>query len=221
VPAGRADRRTRIGRALVAVAVVLAGAGALTFAVAGPPGQPRRTPGVPVPVAAAPVAAPEGSRPAPVLDRSVPVTLDVPAIGVHAPVAATGLNADGTIEVPPLGSGLAGWYEHSPTPGERGPAVVLGHVDSARSGPGVFFDLPALLPGDIVAVTRADGSTARFRVDRVAEYPKSAFPTAAVYGDLDHAGLRLITCGGAFDPVERSYESNVIVYASAVAGRAR
>ncbi|MCW0216392.1 MAG: class F sortase [Pseudonocardia sp.] len=160
-------------------------------------------------------AAPSPAGPAP-LGRSLPVTLDVPAIGVHAAVLRTGLAPDGTVEVPPLGSPDASWYENSPTPGERGPAVLLGHVDSARWGPGVFFDLRALVPGDEVAVTREDGSVARFRVDRVAQYPKTAFPTAAVYGDLDHPGLRLITCGGAFDRSARSYADNVIVYASAV-----
>jgi sortase (surface protein transpeptidase) len=96
-----------------------------------------------------------------------------------------------------------------------GQAVVLGHVDSARSGPGVFFDLRAAAPGDAIAVTRADGSVARFRVDRIGTYPKSAFPTAEVYGDLDHPGLRLITCGGHFDRAARSWTDNVIVYASA------
>ena len=124
--------------------------------------------------------------------------------------------------MPPLESDEPGWYDGSPTPGEIGPAVILGHVDSARSGPAVFYDLAALLPGDTIGVTRADGTTVTFRVDEVARYPKRAFPTEAVYGDLDHAGLRLITCGGDFDRSAGSYEDNIVVYASAAsAGTAR
>ncbi len=144
--------------------------------------------------------------------------LDVPSIGVHASVMQLGLNPDGTVEVPPLDSPDAGWYEESPTPGALGPAVLLGHVDSARWGPGVFYRLRELRPGDEVRVTRADGGVVGFRVDRVETRPKAEFPTAEVYGDIDHAGLRLITCGGSFDQVRRSYEDNAIVYASAVSG---
>jgi hypothetical protein len=204
----RGDRMVRLLLA-VAVALGLAGAGSFAFAVADAPRPPQR-----VEVAAPPAAA-TGGRAA-VLGRSLPVALDIPAIGVHSSLLELGLNPDGTVEVPPLGSPEAGWYENSPTPGEIGPAVLLGHVDSARTGPGVFYDLRSLLPGDEVRVARADGSTAAFRVDRVENYPKAAFPTAAVYGDIDHPGLRLITCGGAFDATARSYVDNIVVYASAV-----
>ncbi|MCO1654712.1 class F sortase [Pseudonocardia sp. S2-4] len=152
------------------------------------------------------------------LGRSVPVRLDIPAIDVHSGLLALGLDPDGTTEEPPLDSPDAGWYSHSPTPGEIGPAVLLGHVDSARTGPGVFHDLPALRPGDEVRVLRVDGSTAVFAVDRVARHPKSGFPTAEVYGDIPHAGLRLITCGGEFDRGTGHYRDNVVVYASAVTG---
>jgi hypothetical protein len=153
------------------------------------------------------VAAPAGHE---------PVRLDIDAIGVHADVLRLGLAPDRTVEVPPLGSPDVGWYSYSPPPGEYGPAVLLGHVDSAAIGPSVFHDLHRLRTGDLVTVRRADGATVRFRVDEVRQYPKAAFPTAAVYGDIDHSGLRLITCGGAFDPARRSYLDNVVVYASAV-----
>lgn len=139
------------------------------------------------------------------------------AIGVHAGLLTLGVAPDGRVAVPPLDSPDAGWYEHSPTPGELGPAVLLGHVDSARTGPGVFYDLRMLQPGDTVRVTRADGGVVAFRVDRIGQYPKAAFPTAAVYGDIDHAGLRLITCGGPFDRSARSYVDDVVVFASAIA----
>ncbi|MBW0094358.1 class F sortase [Pseudonocardia sp. KRD-184] len=161
--------------------------------------------------AAGPVAAPE--VPAPAAAR--PVALDVPVLGVHTPLLSLGLQPDGTVEVPPLDDvGTAGWYRHSPVPGGVGPAVLLGHVDSARDGPGVFAGLTRLRPGDAVSVVLDDGTTAAFRVDRVESFAKDAFPTQQVYGDLDHPGLRLITCGGTFDEERRSYRDNVVVFAS-------
>ena len=111
-----------------------------------------------------------------------------------------------------------GWFTGSPTPDEHGPAVIAAHVDWNHA-PGVFFHLRDLEPGAEVAVDRADGTTARFEVLEVEQYPKDAFPTERVYGDIDHAGLRLITCGGSFDRTARSYRDNVVVYAGLV-GRA-
>ena len=107
---------------------------------------------------------------------------------------------------------VAGWYTGSPRPGAIGPAVIAGHIDS-RSGPGVFFHLSRLKPGDQVYVRRADGTLAVFRVTAVQMYLKDRFPTAAVYGPTPDAELRLITCGGTFDPARGSYLSNVVVYA--------
>ena len=161
------------------------------------------------------------STPAPaagMLTHSVPVSLDIPAIGVHSDLLALGLNADRSVEVPPLDTpdSQAGWYRYSPTPGELGPAIILGHVDSAAYGPGVFYRLGALRPGDLVRITRADGKVAIFRVDRNVRYPKNSFPTDEVYGNIDHPGLRLITCGGRFDPEAGSYQDNDIVFASLV-----
>jgi len=143
-----------------------------------------------------------------------PTHVEIPAIGVSSDLLQLGRNADGTVQVPPLAKdSKAGWYRYSPTPGELGPAVLLGHVDSAAYGPGVFFELGALRAGDSVAVTRADHTVATFRVTRVASYPKDDFPTLAVYGNTDDAELRLITCGGAFDSSARSYLNNIVVYA--------
>lgn len=125
--------------------------------------------------------------------------------------------ADGGIEVPPLeDTRSSGWYTESPTPGEVGPSVVLGHVDSAKNGPSVFYRLGELKPGDTVEINRADGSVASFRIDAVREYAKNQFPTEVVYGNLDRAGLRLITCGGTFNPKSGHYESNIIAFASLV-----
>ncbi len=153
----------------------------------------------------------------PLLDRSIPVRLDIPAIGVSTTVQQLGLASDGSVQVPPLGrDSHAGWYKHSPTPGQLGPSILLGHIDSAKYGPGVFFRLGNLRQRQRVLVTRADHTVAVFEIERVVEYPKARFPTLQVYGNLDHAGLRLITCGGRFDPSARSYQDNIVAYASLV-----
>lgn len=168
------------------------------------------------PVAAAAPDAATTDPDHPVLPASAPLRLSVPAIGIDSPLVDLGRNPDGTVEVPSLDDPDArpGWYRDSPTPGARGPAIILGHVDSRRYGPGVFYHLAELRTGDTVDVARTDGSVARFAVDEVRVVAKRDFPTLEVYGNLDHAGLRLITCGGAFDSAAGSYESNVIVFAS-------
>lgn len=145
------------------------------------------------------------------LARSAPVRVEVPAIGVDSDLMDLGLRDNGTLEVPPEGF-PAGWFTGAPTPGEIGPAIIVGHVDWGGE-PGVFYALHELKAGDEITVTREDGSTAVFRVTEVAEYPKDDFPTELVYGDLDYAGLRLITCGGVFDPVTGNYEDNIIAFA--------
>ncbi len=117
--------------------------------------------------------------------------------------------------MPPLERAkLAGWYKFGPSPGEIGNAVVVGHVDSYAMGPAVFFAIGGLRAGDAIEIRRKDGSIARFAVNSVASYPKTAFPTELVYGESDQAALRLVTCGGQFDRVARSYLNNVVVYAT-------
>lgn len=153
----------------------------------------------------------------PVLAASAPVELSIPAIGVKSGLLRLGLNPDRTVQVPPLGAvSEAGWYRNSPTPGALGPAILLGHIDSAQYGPGVFFKLGALRKGDTVSVRRADHTVAVFRIDAVAEYAKNHFPTFTVYGNTDHAALRLITCGGKFDLSTHNYEDNIVAFASLV-----
>ncbi len=146
------------------------------------------------------------------LPRSPPIRIDIPAIGVHTSLMELGLNPDHTLQVPPLDVDEAGWYKYSPTPGQIGPSIILGHVDSA-TGPSVFFELGALRRGDRVSVTRADGVIVDFRVGRVASYPKSRFPTLDVYGNTNDPQLRLITCGGRYDSVRRTHVDNIVVYA--------
>jgi LPXTG-site transpeptidase (sortase) family protein len=121
---------------------------------------------------------------------------------------------DGSLEVPPAGF-PAGWFTGAPTPGELGPAVIAGHVHWIDER-GVFWRLEELRRNDVVSVTRRDGSIMRFRVTASKTFSKDHFPTSRVYGDIDHAGLRLITCGG-YDARSRSYEENIVVFAELVA----
>ena len=146
-----------------------------------------------------------------VLPASRPVRLEVASIGVDSALLDLGLQDDGSLEVPPDGTS-AGWYTGAPTPGELGPSVIAAHVDWDGE-PGVFYRLRDVRPGDEVSVFREDGTVAIFRVTEVEQFAKDAFPTETVYGDIDHAGLRLITCGGSFDRAARSYEDNIVVFA--------
>ena len=146
------------------------------------------------------------------MGRSVPTRVRIPSIGVDSTLMDLGLNKDGTLETPP-GAFPAGWYTGAPTPGQRGPAIIVGHV--RYNTPGVFARLSEVRHGDMVDVDRADGSTARFRVTRVEHYAKSSFPTKKVYGNIEHAGLRLITCGG-LDAKTSEFEQNVVVFADLV-----
>jgi sortase (surface protein transpeptidase) len=150
------------------------------------------------------------------LASSIPTKLSIPSIGVSSDLLQLGLNPDGTVEVQSLDdpNSKAGWYDRSPTPGAIGPAILLGHVDSKKYGPGVFYQLGALGKGAEVDVTRSDGSVAVFVVNSVESYPKDNFPTQTVYQNLPYAGLRLITCGGTFDPQKGSYESNIVAFAT-------
>lgn len=151
----------------------------------------------------------------PVVPRSSPAALRIPAIGVAVPVSDLGLNLDGTVQVP-TDFQKAGWFRLGPSPGEVGSAVILGHVDSYR-GPAVFFRLRFLRAGDRVEVRLANGMTAHFVINTVATYLKSQFPALQVYGSHGYSALQLVTCGGEFDTRTRSYLSNVVVYSSLVA----
>lgn len=149
-------------------------------------------------------------QPAPV---ARPVGLAIPAIGVNeTTMVDLGLDAEGRLTAPE-DFARAGWFVNGPAPGAPGPAVIVGHVDS-RQGPAVFFRVRELKPGDEILVPRADGSTARFLVDAVRQYPKDAFPADEVYGATADAQLRVITCGGSFDRSVRSYRDNIVVFAS-------
>ena len=144
-----------------------------------------------------------------VLPESDPVAVSIPRIGVRSTLVELGLDNKGEMETPD--PAVAGWFTGGPTPGALGPAVITGHV--TWNGPAVFHRLGTLRRGDQVTVTREDGKTAVFTVSRVARFSKSRFPSRAVYGAIDHAGLRLITCGGTYDAARHRYLDNVVVFA--------
>jgi hypothetical protein len=146
---------------------------------------------------------------------SPPVQLVIPAIGVASRLVRLGLEADGAMAVP-ADYGRAGWFAEGPAPGQVGPAVIAGHVDS-RTGPAVFYRLRELRPGQAVLVERADGTRLRFVVEQARSYPKASFPTADVFGPVPSAALRLITCGGDFDRARGSYRDNLVVFAGLAA----
>lgn len=167
--------------------------------------------------ASRPVSTPRPSRsPATAarpLDRSVPVRLQIPAIGVDTPVMRLGLASDGSVQVPPITAhDRAGWYRHSPTPGQTGPSVILGHATVGAYGDGVFRHLARLRPGERIAVRLENGTTALFAVSSVRTVAKADFPVDAVYGNVARPELRLVTCGGP--RAGDGYRDNVIVFAA-------
>lgn len=200
---------------LAALAVGVTGCSGQPEAVVTPsaPATSRVQPSTPGPTS--PVAGTRAPSPAAGagLARSAPVRLQVAAIGLDSPLMSLGLQADGTMQVP-KGGFPAGWYTGGPTPGELGPGVIAGHVD--MNGPGVFYRLHELRPGDRVVVTRQDGSKPVFRVTRLALFPKDQFPTRLVYGNTNRSVLRLITCGGSFNSRTGHYEDNIIAFADLV-----
>jgi len=210
------------GRLRLAGAAVLLGLFMIHSSLDGSSAPPA-----PEPVAAAPAtsAAPRAQAPSrpepadaptpvgPAMPASPPVRLMIPEIGVSAPFTELTLNKDGVLQPPPSNdSNMVGWYVDGATPGERGTALVLGHVDT-KLGPAVFWGLGALKKDNSVEITRADGSSALFTVDSVEVFRKNDFPNERVYADGPSAQLRLITCGGSYDHKRHDYTANVVVFA--------
>lgn len=146
------------------------------------------------------------------LSESRPARLQISSIEVDTRLIDVAKNPDGTLEVP-TDSKVAGWYSLGPTPGEEGPSIIAGHVLD-NYGVGVFWRLHEVKKGQVIEVTRADGKVAKFKVDSVKQYPQNKFPTEKVYGNIDYAGLRLITCGGTFNQLTQRYSDNTVVFAS-------
>ena len=143
--------------------------------------------------------------------RPGPSTISIPKIGVKAAIVGVGLKKNGAMQTP--GPGQVGWYKGGPKPGDPGPAVLVGHVDT-RTGPDVFYRLRDLRPGDEILVGRADGTTARFLVGRLERHPKTALPASRIWTKAKRPLLRLITCAGSFDRATGHYRDNLILYAS-------
>nr|MDT0662304.1 class F sortase [Micromonospora sp. DSM 115978] len=155
----------------------------------------------------------------PVLAASQPVGISIRAIRLDAPVHEVGLASDGAIEAPSAERAQeAGWYNQSPTPGQYGPAVLVGHVDT-QTGPAVFHELSDLRSGEKIEVSRADGSVAVFEVNSISRYAKSQLPVDQVYEDFSRPGLRVITCGGRWVGGQTGYADNIVVFASLITAR--
>lgn len=201
-------------RAAGVVGVLLILSGTATVIVAVSDQQHARQP---TPSAAGTTWASAGG---PSLTRSLPVSIDIPAIGVKSELLHLGVSRDGTIRVPSLDAtpGQAAWFKDSKTPGQVGVSVIEGHVDT-HTGPGVFFRLGGLRPGDIVKVRLADGATAVFRISGVRQYLKSKFPAKTIYAATRYSALRLITCGGNFDFATGHYLSSTVVFAYLASAR--
>jgi hypothetical protein len=231
-------RRSGILAAAAAVALFLLGALVLTLGLqgrAGPPQPALAQPAAavsPSPTPSSDVSTPRPSpevssrRPTPAkpkastepktrigafLPASAPTSLDIPAVGIRSSnFVDLRVAKDGTLNVPGAADEV-GLYADGPTPGQLGPAVLGAHVDS-KTGPGIFYRLGQVRKGDEINVTRKDKTRITFTVDKVAVYPKDEFPTNEVYyGDYERPEIRLVTCGGPYDPVD-SYLSNVIVF---------
>ncbi|KJS62651.1 peptidase C60 [Streptomyces rubellomurinus] len=207
-------RLLRAGMGAAAVGLLLIYNSVDTTPAGDPAAAPAAPPAAtaaasPPPSPAAPAAAPG----APVLKRAKPTRLRIPQIAVDAPFTELALGPTGQLDAPPPDDkNLVGWYRDGVTPGERGSAVVAGHIDTSK-GPAVFLLLSLLLPGNKVEVSRADGTVAVFSVDSVETFAKNAFPDQRVYGKTPDAQLRLITCGGTYDKQKRDYLDNVVVFA--------
>jgi hypothetical protein len=206
--------RARIAR-VAGILLIVGGAAAVGVAVAAQQHAPQ-----PLLAAAGATGPTAGNARGPSLRRSLPVSVDIPAIGVDSKLLHLGVNSNGTVRVPSLYTrpNQAAWFKYSAAPGQIGTSVIEGHLDGYH-GPAVFFRLGALRPGDRINVTLADGITAIFRVTGVRQYPKSRFPARAVYGTTGYAALHLITCGGAFDHATGHYLSSTVVFASLTSSR--
>ncbi|MEV6345061.1 class F sortase [Actinoplanes sp. NPDC051851] len=155
----------------------------------------------------------------PVLEPSRPQRLSIPDLRVDAPILEVGLAGDGSVDVPPLKRhNEAGWFDGGPTPGQFGPALIVGHADT-RTGPSVFHDLGRLKPGESIEVDRADGTVAVFEVNSVEHFDKDQLPVHRVYGDYSRPSLRLMTCGGKWLGGREGYSDNIVVFASLVDSR--
>ncbi len=189
---------------------------AIEVALTTPTSQPTPLPpaetSVPTTTTPQPPGAPFTIDEQPATLQRIPVALRIPAISVNAPIRLAGVEPAGDMEVPANASDV-GWYKYGPSPGEPGSAVLAAHVDLASQGPGAFFDLRMLEPGDLIFIEFDDGTTQSYRAEARTIYEKQELPTEAIFSRTGAPILTLITCGGGFNPTIGSYDSNVVVYA--------
>jgi sortase (surface protein transpeptidase) len=204
-------------QSVAAAACMILGLAGLTFSAAAlakptslQPAHEFKTTAKAVPVTqTAPTSKPQ------TLGKSLPTHITIASQDIDVDLIPVGLNPDGSMETPPVLDWVAGWYKYSPTPGELGPAVIVGHVDSYE-GISVFWTLRNVQAGDTIDVAREDGSLAHFQVTQLAQYDQQNFPSDKVYGNTTDAELRVITCGGTFDTSTGHYTQNTVVYATLV-----
>lgn len=228
----RSDTSNRRGRFIASAAAALLLAGGITSIGIGlhaespgsegsgrasaeaPTAPPMAASASPVPASAGPAQAalPPAVSPDGALSASVPVSVEVTSVGISSTLLQLGKQPNGEVETPPGEPGSpAGWYKDSPSPGQRGSSVILGHVNSTKSPVGVFYRLRELSVGQTITVTRSDHTAAVFTVDTVRTYHKSSFPTVEVYQNADRPEIRLITCGG-YDQASGEYLDNTVVF---------
>ncbi|MEU7000672.1 class F sortase [Nonomuraea sp. NPDC046570] len=201
-----AERRRALAAVLLLPVVALTGC----KAVSGARAEYAVKPGVVVPAQVKDNGWPDPQSGEP--GEADPLGVVIPRAGVNAPVVEIDGGAGGKLSAPPLSdANLAGWDRRGPTPGEPGAAVLVGHLDT-RTGPAVFASLSKLKKGDTVAVVREDGRVVVFRTTAVQEVGKDAFPVRKVFGTTGGPAIRLVTCGGHYDPARHSYQDNLIVY---------
>ncbi|MDI3424174.1 class F sortase [Streptomyces luteolus] len=208
---------TRLSRlpawfAPVVLVVVAFGWTGTAWAPSPPAPAPAASPRPP----STPAATPSSTAASPALPRSAPTRLLIPTIDVDAPFTELAIGPSGRLNAPPADdTNLAGWFAAGPSPGERGTAIVAGHLDTTTK-PAVFARLSTLDPGDEIAIKREDGTTATFlvdNVDNVDNFPRDDFPDDRVYADTLDPQLRLITCGGSYDHSNKQYTENTVVFA--------
>jgi sortase family protein len=205
----------RLGRVTVTVALVgaVAGCGGADPAPAAPAAVPVVTSAPAADPGAGSAADAAGGFKSPRTYREVaePVRIRIPGQRISSKLAHVGLAADGSVAAPTRWE-QAAWYDRGPRPGQQGPAVIVGHVDSKR-GPAVFFRLTRLRRGDDIYIDQADGRTAHFTVTRLRQFAKNRFPADLVYSNTLKTSLQLLTCGGVFDQTTGHYRDNIVVSA--------
>lgn len=143
-------------------------------------------------------------------EQTAPAGLSIPSIDVTAELEPKGVLDNGQMGVPSTEDGVA-WFEPGAKPGEKGNAVMAGHVDS-RTGPAVFYDLDKLETGDEIEVTDEEGEVLTFEVQRAVSYDRTDAPIEEIFGPSNSRSLNLITCTGTFDQAEGTHDQRLVVY---------